>query len=284
MSRSRRRFRSWVRSGATANPRDDAQPAASGRRGRWIAVLGTLAVLLAVAAVGSWLLFLQSGSGEPAGPPRAAIVDQLSLTFPNPEFRQQATATLERAGYVVDYIPGDEVTVDFYRELPEKDYDVLILRAHSARIQGEFRGEPLDEAVIFSNEPYDEESYLPEQIEARLNVAYTHEGAPRVFGITADFVEFSMTDGFDDTMVITMGCEGLSSDRTAEAFINKGADNYISWDNTVSASHTDAATERLLEHMLDGGLSADDAVAQTMAELGPDPAYHSVLRSFSGEG
>ena len=249
---------------------------------RKLAVAALLAVAIPVVAVSAWFVFFRSS--EPAGPPTAAIVDQLSLTFPNPSFREEATSTLEQAGYVVDYYPGEEVTVGFYRSLPDQDYDLIIFRAHAARIQGVFRGEPLDETVLFTNEPYDPEGYYAEQVEARLDVAYTYEGAPKYFGIAADFVEFSMDGDFDDAMVIMMGCEGLASDRTAEAFINKGAESYISWDDTVAASHTDAATERLLEHLFLNDLSADEAVAQTMTDIGPDPIYDSVLRAYPPEG
>ncbi len=224
--------------------------------------------------------FVFTSSDAPDGPPSAVIVDQLSLTFPNDEFHQQATATLEAAGYVVDYVAGDDVTVDFYRQLPEQGYDVVVLRAHSARIQGEYRGRQLDEAVVFTNEPYSEEAYGAEQVAARLDIAYQYEGAPKYFGITADFVEYSMGGDLDGALVVMMGCEGLSSNRTAEAFVNKGADTYISWSDTVSAEHTDAATQRFLELAIRDGVATNDAVARTMEELGPDPAYESVLRAY----
>jgi hypothetical protein len=81
-----------------------------------------------------------------------------------------------------------------------------------------------------------------------------------------------------------MGCEGLGSHRTAEAFIEKGANIYFGWDRSVSAGHTDAATERLLEHLLTGELSPEAAVARTMAEVGPDPEFDSVLLAYPPEG
>ena len=262
---------------------EDAQPEedASGRRTRLIELAG-LAVIVSTIAVLGWFLFFQGDDG-PSGPQRAVIVDQLSLTFPNQDFVDEATGKLEQAGYEVDYFSGEEVTVDLYRHLPEQNYDVVIYRAHSARIQGEFRGEQLDETVLFTNEPYNDKDYLDEQIEARLDIAYTHEGAPEYFGITADFVEFSMEGDLDDALVIMMGCEGLASNRTAEAFTNFGADNYISWSDTVSATHTDNSTSRLLDFLLVDDLSAEDAVAQTVAELGPDPTYDSILRNYSPE-
>lgn len=277
-------------SAASSESAEDAQPeeGASGRRSRLIA-LGGLVLAVPVIALLAWFVFF-GGDDGPAGPPRAVIVDQLSLTFPNEAFVEEATSKLQQAGYEVDYFAGEDVTVDLYRHLPEQDYDVVIYRAHSARIQGEFRGKQLDETVLFTNEPYqdadpnDPKTYFDEQVEARLDIAYTHVGAPEYFGITADFVEFSMKGNLDDALVIMMGCEGLASDRTAEAFTNLGADNYISWSDTVSASHTDASTSRLLDFLLVDDLSPEDAVAQTVAELGPDPTYDSILRNYSSEG
>lgn len=292
MSQRRRRVTRWARRQATRPPAREPAPQEDERlprrRRRWAVALLVVAVAVPVAAVLLWLLAFRSDG--PSGPPRAAIVDQLSLTFPNEQFVENATNLLEGAGYLVDYYQGEEVTVDFFRHLPEEDYDLLVLRLHSARIEGEYRGEQLDEAVLFTNEPYrdahpeDPRTYFDEQVNARLNVAYTHEGAPRYFGITADFIEFAMQGKLDDTLVIMMGCEGLASERTGEAFVNKGADSYVSWSDTVSASHTDAATERLLELVVNEGMSTLDAVAQVMQEIGPDPAYESVLRAYPGEG
>ncbi len=80
-----------------------------------------------------------------------------------------------------------------------------------------------------------------------------------------------------------MGCEGLLTDTTARAFIERGAETYISWDETVTAAHTDAATSALLEHLLIDGLSPAEAVERTMAELGPDPVFESRLLAYPPE-
>ena len=77
-----------------------------------------------------------------------------------------------------------------------------------------------------------------------------------------------------------MGCDGLTMDATAKAFVDKGAKAVVGWSGRVSASHTDAATEQLLGHLLMERLPTGDAVAQTMAEVGPDPTYGSTLRLY----
>lgn len=253
------------------------------RAGRsWRAIAGLAVVAVAViAAVGIWLVV--DLSDEPPGPPKAVIVDHLSLTFPNEDFIKSATATLEQAGYIVDYFPGEEVTVEFYRQLPTHGYDVILFRVHADRLEATLNGREIDEVILFTGEPYSERKYLDDRAKARLTIARYYEGGERYFGIAADFIEDKMVGRFDDTKIIMMGCEGLLSERTAQAFIDKGASTYISWDETVSASHTDAASKVLLEHLLLDGQTPTEAAAQTMAELGPDPTYGSTLLAFPAE-
>jgi hypothetical protein len=81
-----------------------------------------------------------------------------------------------------------------------------------------------------------------------------------------------------------VGFNGLTTSVTAEAFVQKGAEAVIGWSGRVSASHTDAATERLLRHLLIERLTTRDAVAQTIAEVGPDPEYDSSLLVYPPKG
>ena len=259
-----------------------------GRRSarRWkIVVLAAAA--LAIAAVSSWLLL--AGSGEPSGPPKAVIVDQLSLTFPNPGFVENATETLEAAGYSVDYYSGEEVTVTFFRRLPTHGYDLVIMRAHAGRLHA--GREVADETSLFTNEPYTATRHVEDQLDRNVGIAYYDpndlrdlESGNVYFSIKPDFVRSSMLGDFDSATVILMGCDVLRGDALAEGFVAKGADAVVGWDGQVSANHTDSATERLLEHLVSGELSAEGAVVQTMAEMGPDPAFDSVLLSYSSDG
>lgn len=62
--------------------------------------------------------------------PRAAIVDQLHILSPNPAFIDKAVDLLESYGFSVDVWEGEQVTVDFYRELASYGYRLIVLRAH----------------------------------------------------------------------------------------------------------------------------------------------------------
>jgi len=266
-------------------PEKDELRREKGGRLRRAAVVLVGVVLLSTALLAGLLLsaLIARGPSEPS----AAIVDQLSLTQPGPDFVESATDLLEQAGYVVDYFPGEQVTVDFYRNLPTHDYDLIILRIHSAittERDAETGQQTEKEYVgLFTGEPYSPDKYPQEQI-GRLGKAEYYEGAPPLFGIAPDFITYSMRGRFDKTLIVMMGCDGLRSQRTAQAFLDKGASAFVSWSRSVSASHTDAATQRLLEKLLIEGLPVGDAVSQTAAEVGPDPSYGAELRVLPNEG
>lgn len=265
-----------------------------GRRWSRRTVAVAIAVAIAILAAAVSTFFFGSWPGGQSGPQRAAIVDQLSLTTPNPDFVATTTAMLEGAGYQVDYYLGEEVTVDFYRNLPTLDYDVLVLRVHSGLIEDDDGQLNQGAAFLFTSERYDQQKYLEEQRARRLIVAtylgrYDLESplAGRLeyfqFGIPSDFIKSSMKGRFNDATVILMGCNGLTSGTMAEAFVERGAETVVSWDGLVSAPHTDVATERLLEHLVVENHTAREAVTRTMAEFGPDPWYDSKLLSYPPE-
>jgi hypothetical protein len=261
-----------------------------------VALAATVA-LLSIALTAALFWSLSSGSGPSAGPKTAAIVDQLSLTQPNPDFAERATALLEQAGYSVDYFAGEQVTVDFYRNLPAGDYGLIILRVHSGRSSeiDPTTGEKTkrDYVSLFTGEPYDETKYAedrspevrgPEDRFARVGRAIYYPDAPPLFGISPSFIKYSMQGRFDKATIIMMGCDGLISDTTAQTFVQKGAKAVVGWSGPVSATHTDVATEHLLRHVLIDRLAVGRAVAQAMAEVGPDPTYGTTLLMYPSKG
>jgi hypothetical protein len=251
-------------------------------RGRIAAALAAGAVV-AAALVGGFVFWsLSSRADSPPGPKTAVIVDQLSLTQPNPAFAGTARGILEQAGYLVDYYEGVEVNVEFYAGLPTHDYDLVILRAHSglAAVEGELE----DYVGLFTGEPYDETKYADLEDAGLVGPAAYYEGSERVFGVSPGFITSSMEGDFHGATVIMMGCDGLRFEATAQAFVRKGAKAVVGWSARVSAEHTDAATEHLLGHLLIDELDPQEAVAQTMIEVGWDPQYGGRLLLYPSRG
>lgn len=200
---------------------------------------------------------------------------------------------LTEAGYDVDYVPPDQVTVAFYRDLPRRGYNVIVVRSHSSQLRHRPASSVVrDPAVaapmitelavgMFTNEPDSFTEYVDEQRAQQLSIV-SYPGFPErgsYFGITIEFVQEAMRGNFDGATFVLMGCGGLSSTGMAQAFVDRGVSDFISWDDAVTAAHTDLATERLLKHLLDGS-DAAVAVEDTMAEVGVDPAFNSRLLTF----
>ncbi len=249
-----------------------------------LALLLAVAVAMPAAAVAAWLFLATGDAEQPSGPPTAVIVDQLSLTAPNPDFREQATSMLEANGYTVDYFPGEVVTVDFYRGLPAHDYDLVLLRAHAAGTDfGD--DQKTNDVTLFTSERVTPDKHAEEQRGRLLKgVGYTRqqmEQGDLLFGIPPAFVEHRMRGDFDGADVVLMGCDVLRAEDMAQAFVGRGAGTVVGWSRTVTAEHTDAATLSLLRHMLEDGLSAEDAAAAAMAEVGPDPYYDAEFLSYT---
>jgi hypothetical protein len=199
---------------------------------------------------------------------RAAVVDQLSLTAPNQTFVQEATATLQSGGFTVDYFSGEKITVEFYRNLPVAKYGIIVLRTHSALGDG-----PNPPLALFTSELYSENKYVSEQLYDQLGrvVFLPHNpGDPIYFGIRAGFVSGCMDGTFENTIIIAMGCNGLTHNDMAKAFTNRGAKAYIGWTGSVQASLTDAATAYLLRHLVAEKQTVSQAISNTMKDIGPD--------------
>jgi hypothetical protein len=208
--------------------------------------------------------------------PKAAIVDHLSDSHPNQTFVATSKSILRNAGFNVYYYSKEAVDVNFYRNLPNLDFDVIILRVHSAV------NEASDLLVFFTSEPFNDLKagtiYLSDFLSdpPRLVRAMIYEGSDPYFGITPSFVD-SMNGEFDDTLILMMGCNGLDPAHTsmADALINKGAKVCIGWNELVSSFHTDHAITHLLQKLFAEKKTIQTAVDEINSEVGPDPTYKS---------
>jgi len=245
-------------------------------------------VIVVVAVILGFLVY--SSSQRPPNKPsnnfpfKAGIIDQLGKEtgptppfYPNNTFINATKNMLETYGFKVDYHESEDVTVNFYRSLPTRGYGLIIFRVHSAIIQG------LDQSVgLFTSEPYGSENPYP--YVGLVKAFYNESSSERYFGIAPRFIEVSMDGSFENTIVILMGCNGLTYDTTAEAFVNRGAKVCIGWNGLVSAHHTDRATEYLIQRLVVNRWTVENAVEATNATIGPDLAYESELEYYPPAG
>jgi hypothetical protein len=212
----------------------------------------------------------------------ATIIDQLSSTYQNSTFWSNANSAFHENGWTMYYYAGSTLSdnIDFYRSLPQRGFRIIILRAHTA-LQKE-----TGTLAIFTSEEWDDgkasTAYLTDAMNDRIARVRVTVNSTAYFGITPNFIS-AMNGDFRNTIIIMMGCDGLTNTKMAEAFINKGAKAYIGWTGPVSSDHTDAATQRLLEHLIFQNQNISTAINETLAEVGDDPVYESTLSYYPFE-
>lgn len=207
----------------------------------------------------------------------AAIIDQLSDSFPNKNFISKSQEILKKAGFDVRVYKGNEVNVSLLKELPYYEYNLIIFRAHSglSTVNGK-----LDQTTfIFTNEKYNRMKYPKEQLSDEIVPAKVTENSPGYFAIGPKFI-MHLNKPFNHTIIIMTGCAGLKVDDLAKAFIQKGASCYIAWDASVTADYMDKATLHLLTHLFDNRETVESATTNTIKDTGLDPDYNAFLRFY----
>jgi hypothetical protein len=249
---------------------------------RYLPGIGPIAVLLALlalilsAACSSPQQVPPTPTTEPGGR-EAALVDQIALTNKDPEFTDQALAYLSEAGFSTDVYEGEEITVEFFRTLSEKGYQLILFRTHSTNILNETQ--PGGPVFLFTSELYDKSKYVKEQLAnriGRVRLLYD-DNSPLYFAIMSGFVRQDMAGRFDDALIIIGGCQSMGTTDLAQAFIDQGATAVVGWNEWVDLSHNDQALLHLLRGLTVEKLTLEQAVRKTMNEIGPDPAYDSTL-------
>ena len=208
------------------------------------------ALLLLLVFTGSFVFLLQNNqwysTGARTRPFKAALVDELSVTSPDPYLIQNVTRAMTRAGYAIDYYGPRNVTVDLFRSLPSKGYGIIVLRDHSTTVQTR------EVIGIVTSELFTEEKYRDEQQAGRVIHVSVGDANADYFVITPTFVRETMQGTFPNTVLVVMGCAGLANSEMAQAFVSKGAEVYISWDQVVYANRSDGGVILLLQSMTKG--------------------------------
>jgi hypothetical protein len=243
-----------------------------------VKVIRLLLALLLFCAV---LLAAGCSNTPPAsGGLKAAIIDQLYLRQPNPEFITQTRQLLETAGFKVDVWQGSDITVDFYRKLPSMGYRFILLRVHSGtllELQGDKTVE-LPDTYIFTAENYTTSRYVTDQLSDRVSYAVMEEDTPAVFAVNSAFIK-SAKGTFDHTVILSMGCESFRHSDLEQAFIAKGASVYVGWSDVVTLEHVDKVTLQLMKNYVTGNMTIQQGINGVTTTFGVDPYFGSYLKS-----
>lgn len=202
-----------------------------------------------------------------------ALIDALHSTYPNIDFTRSLEKTLTEAGLNVEIYQGEEVTVDFLKNL-KKGYKLVIFRMHSALSSS-------NALSLFTAEPYSQNEHWLERNYQLVREAYVTMDSQPVFGVNWAFVKQLMTGKFNGTLVIAMGCNGACDPWMSQEFINQGAIGYIAWNGPVLLSHSDEAIQYLIQALYKEKLPLEEAVEKTNNQIGADHISVATLDCYS---
>jgi hypothetical protein len=207
----------------------------------------------------------------------AAILDQVAAYNVNEKLVDEVRDCLVSAGYRVEVFTGVQVSVDLYRKLPSREYDVIILRVHSTSTVDLGQGRTASGApvVLLTGEPYNPLTYAYEQTMGRVRAVKIDAGT--FFGVGPEFVSASMEGTFPGTLIIIAGCESMVNKDLAKALTARGASRIVGWTDSVTLDHNDKAITSLARNLFKKGLQVLEAIQATMNEIGKDPNSQASL-------
>ena len=219
---------------------------------------------------------------------KAVIIDQLHQDFPNESFQENATKILTDGGFEVDLVTTDDITVDFYKNLPSMDYEFIVLRSHSLAIY-----DKNPSSWIFTGEKYDPGRYSQEQLSGMLSpgvpfrqgqISQMTQGdakGERLFMIGSKFVDKIMEGQFSGTHIILGGCDTMSHSFFADALVKRGASSVVGWNGLVELRDNDAVMLSLLDDIFIENLEMEDAVEKVMNDYKGKTYYGTKLLHLS---
>ncbi len=213
--------------------------------------------------------------------PKAGIIDQISVTENDTGFDAKASAILTAAGFAVDVWKGTDMTVDFYRQLAQLGYKLIILRVHSGLLLSitNTKITASDKTYLFTAEIYSTKKHVSEQLTNKVSNALMSDNYPLVFAINSQFVTDEMNGSFNKAVVIAMGCESYKLDDLANAFIKKGASLFVGWSSVVSLDYVDSTTLDLLNNLCAKNMPVTESMNSTMDRAGADPYFGTFLKA-----
>jgi len=201
-----------------------------------------------------------------------ALIDQLGSAQANPAFADNLSSAAKNAGYSFDYYPTGAASVDFFVNLPDRGYQIIILRTHGTGLVAS------DPSAIVTSDQYSSSQHVTDQLTDRVTSVDVH--GTRFFALEPSFVSDVMCGRFSGTLVLAMFCAGTQYLSLARAFVDKGAGAYIGWNGVVTISHADQTFEALVSLLVEGK-PVDKSIQDVTTTVGPDPLHGATLQIYS---
>jgi len=184
------------------------------------------------------------------------IVDELG---PPNEYAMPSSIVeiVNDSGMQVVYV--SDLTIEQFNSLASLHYRLIIFRVHSGPDS------------IGMRQKYSTWLYIDDQLNDEVGAIRLQKGEVAMT-VTAKFVANKMSGTFPRSPIVLIeGCGTLADTGLAEAFMKRGAVAFVGWDGTVTLSHADIVTEKVLEKLLVKKETLGNSITESMKEAGADP-------------
>lgn len=184
-----------------------------------------------------------NSTNPPSKPLRIVYFDSLYADYPNGELINLAERL--KAAYNTSIYLGKNATVAQLLEIiRSQDFDVLIIRSHSAPMETGF---PLERGVAIFGERADEQKYFVEQLSNLVRRARPLWGGEAYYALTPLAFEGI---NLSNKIIILLGCNGF--DDYMPRLIAGSGGIYASWTGYVSVEENDKVAKAILTNLLHG--------------------------------
>ena len=205
---------------------------------------------------------------------RAALVDGLSSVYPHPQFVREIRRIMNQTGYGFDYFSEGAATLDFFFNLPNHGYSIIILRVEGVNI----RVGDASPVAFATSDQYGGGQRVSDQMRNDLGIIQAN--GHTYFAMTPKAISRLMCGQFAGTTVLVMSCNSLSDSSLAQAFIEKGASSFVGWNGSITIVHDDRVFTAVTA-MLTLGVQAGSATRYASNLFGADPIWGGTLSSYS---
>ena len=225
--------------------------------------------------------------GDTPNSKKAGVLDPLYDDWPPQSTPDDICDLLDDAGYDVEFVSGDDVNLNFFSGLDEKQYGVVFIRTHGGMINVD--GD--DKLHIMARPFFDD--YPPDSGFDGVNVfvVYTNWGYKYAYAFNNEFVlNYMNTNRFPDSLFHLLVCHGgdpLAEDDMVNTLMSLGVGCYTGWTANASSTYGDPAAVQFFDVLCDTSGTPNDVgdAIDDIASVGrsPDPHTGAVLMAFGKE-
>jgi hypothetical protein len=240
---------------------------------------------------GSTLNFTAKGDPHPISN-RACVIDTLYDDWIGPNTSNTLMNILTGAGYEVDLVKSNSVTLNFFSNLDEKEYGIVFILTHGGlmTVSGDDKLHLMARPFFTSFPPASGYSGVGIFV---VDTTCVTQGWAYVYAFNDLFVkQYIDNKYFPNSLFHLLSCHGAdpkAQNDMIQTFLSRGVGCYSGWTKSVSGSNGCPAAIQFFQALCNSTANPTNTVANAIAQItasgrSPDPYEQAVLVAHGATG